>query len=1199
MKYLFSLVLLHSIFGSPQINLHYTDWVSESESNNALQHDYLRVTISIDKAHLSREIISYCMNELLAKVQIENKDIFPKFTFCELSKQNITSQQLYYWSAPMDVVERYQFYLNQLSTSNDKSLETQVFYNCTFPRFGSMCQDEITYNHKNYSSLHEVIHDYYKPNDYNAIHRTCYTHWQCNRGPFPACLDWREICDGKVDCIDGKFDEEHCWELEINTCKDDEYRCMNGQCIPLSFFRDDVNTTDCLDNSDDYSVKNNEDHVYMYDEPSFRNEENTYKFTQYQYFWMQERDSFIFKAMHLAEDYTMRKQCLSALRSILKIPNYEETIFIKTCEQRNFSFQTICDGFTELISILIEEKNETECEQWPCNNIYTHCDGLWNCLNGENEIGCYLISTLNCSSDHHLCVSPDTNQLMCLSAKKINDNKIDCLGATDEPTLCQKRLGGQYLSGFYCTNQSFHPCVSQIELCDRRESCTHRDDEQFCEKNRTNTYFYRSICFPELLSIRSEVEHFLCQTAQNKWKQPIKYFSLDERGKSVTDQTKIDTKVDFPTLNLMKTFQKYQRRCHRGFDLRVWLNNEKNLTRNTCLCPPTFYGDQCQYKNQRVSLTIQFQALSDSWSTLFAIIVSLVDDSEERIIHSYEQFTYLSTRDSYIVTIPRNNENIQICSSSQCIHGKCIIYSNNPQNNIFCQCNLGWSGRYCTIPHDCICSSDSICIGLSAHNRSICVCSVHKFGYQCLLVNTICQLNNNSTCLNGGQCIPVDEYMSSNQKFTCICSKGYTGDQCEKVDNKIILSFNKDIILSPSIFIHFIEVINDVTPRRMTTFRTIPLLQDLIILYWSRPFHLVFIEVYNKIYYLAVIQKTYTRSTTIATSIKSSDRCQHINELFNESFVQMHRLRRIKYYHLPCQRNSSNLACFYDNVSICLCYNYDKQRIANCFDFNHDMKSDCLGQSVCENDGQCFQDTPYCPERSLCICRPCFYGTRCQFTTNGFGLSLDAILGYQIQPNINIINQPNIVKISLTLTSILVIAGFINGVLSLITFNNKIICEVGCGLYLLGSSITTLLTTILLGLKFWILVLAQMSLLKNRLFLQIQCISLDFLLRVCLNMDQWLNASVAVERTITIISATHFRKKTSRKIAKIVIIILLIFIIGTTIYDPFYRRLIDEENEDDKRIWCIATYPSSLQIFNSIIHIFHGLAPFIINLISA
>ncbi|CAF3189418.1 unnamed protein product [Rotaria sp. Silwood2] len=66
------------------------------------------------------------------------------------------------------------------------------------------------------------------------------------------------------------------------------------------------------------------------------------------------------------------------------------------------------------------------------------------------------------------------------------------------------------------------------------------------------------------------------------------------------------------------------------------------------------------------------------------------------------------------------------------------------------------------------------------------------------------------------------------------------------------------------------------------------------------------------------------------------------------------------------------------------------------------------------------------------------------------------------------------------------IAGFINGVLSLITFNNNVIYEVGCGLYLLGSSITTLLTIILLGLTFWILVPAQMSLLKNRLFVQIQ-----------------------------------------------------------------------------------------------------------------
>ena len=77
---------------------------------------------------------------------------------------------------------------------------------------------------------------------------------------------------------------------------------------------------------------------------------------------------------------------------------------------------------------------------------------------------------------------------------------------------------------------------------------------------------------------------------------------------------------------------------------------------------------------------------------------------------------------------------------------------------------------------------------------------------------------NNSTCQNGGQCIPNDDYIISNQKFTCICPKGFSGDRCEIVDNKIILSFEKDIILSQSIFIHFIEVINNNAPIRSTTF---------------------------------------------------------------------------------------------------------------------------------------------------------------------------------------------------------------------------------------------------------------------------------------------------------------------------------------------------------------------------------------------
>jgi hypothetical protein len=335
--------------------------------------------------------------------------------------------------------------------------------------------------------------------------------------------------------------------------------------------------------------------------------------------------------------------------------------------------------------------------------------------------------------------------------------------------------------------------------------------------------------------------------------------------------------------------------------------------------------------------------------------------------------------------------------------------------------------------------------------------------------------------------------------------------------------------------------------------------------------------------------------------INPSDRCPNISELFNKTFVHWHLLRRIKYYHLPCQNQSLNLSCFYDDVHLCLCYPYGEKRLANCFNFDHNMTFDCLGQSGCENGAQCLQDTPNCPTKSICICPPCFYGMRCQFSTSGFGLSLDAILGYHILPEINLNHQPLIIKISLALTIIFIMTGLINGILSMLAFKNKSVREVGCGLYLLGSSITTLLTIVMFGLKFWILVLAQMTVISNKSFLSFQCHSIDFLLRVCLCMDQWLNACVAVERAFTAIKGARFDKKKSKQTAKFVIIIMLIVIVGTSIHDPIYRRLIDEVNDDDnvKRIWCIVSYQPGLQVYNSFMHTFHFSAPFMMNLISA
>jgi hypothetical protein len=235
-----------SLFG---FNLYHTDHLLNGHDRDCLYY----FAPEIGSSH---QFIQYCVRFLLTEEVLNEMDDINSFTFEDLRKENITSHQLYEWSAPIDLIEHYQNYLE-----TNTSINNLRFYNCTYPWFGSRCEYRFDKSEIYFSEQVKVRFlnkRLYKDMNLNSL--TCYKHLQCDRvgdrGQTPgACLDWREVCDGKVDCIDDGHDEELCWQLEINNCDDNtEFRCHNGLCIPLAFLHDDEINADCLDRSDEQLI---------------------------------------------------------------------------------------------------------------------------------------------------------------------------------------------------------------------------------------------------------------------------------------------------------------------------------------------------------------------------------------------------------------------------------------------------------------------------------------------------------------------------------------------------------------------------------------------------------------------------------------------------------------------------------------------------------------------------------------------------------------------------------------------------------------------------------------------------------------------------------------------------------------------------------------------------------------------------------
>ncbi|CAF1223276.1 unnamed protein product [Adineta steineri] len=176
-----------------------------------------------------------------------------RHTFVNMKSKNITASIVTQkWSSSAEMAEKYARYMGK-SVNSDRDHE-QYICECKHPRsFGKYCEyflpSGITFSETLEWEGKMKNENEWKMQLYGDI--LCYTTLPCNSGLL--CLDWRDICDGAQQCMSG-YDEENCDKLEFNECEDDEYRCMNGMCIPDEYFLDGEH--DCMDLTDEIGIFN-------------------------------------------------------------------------------------------------------------------------------------------------------------------------------------------------------------------------------------------------------------------------------------------------------------------------------------------------------------------------------------------------------------------------------------------------------------------------------------------------------------------------------------------------------------------------------------------------------------------------------------------------------------------------------------------------------------------------------------------------------------------------------------------------------------------------------------------------------------------------------------------------------------------------------------------------------------------------------
>ncbi|KAK9872160.1 hypothetical protein WA026_016214 [Henosepilachna vigintioctopunctata] len=314
----------------------------------------------------------------------------------------------------------------------------------------------------------------------------------CNNG---RCIALKWKCDGENDCRDNS-DELNCSSPEPTICKNDEFRCKSGGtiCIPNTWRCD--KDRDCKDGSDemdcDVSMCSDDrffcgapDNICIYkswkcdgdiDCPNGRDEQNC--------------SHAIIPQKHKVSDL-FNSQNGSCVEWMFKCMNNKCIPFWWKCDDSDdcgdgsdelgcqneapTTTSPITTGVTSSPEHKTCAENQFQCSSGSCILSSWLCDGVKDCLKGEDELNC----SSTCDARHFRCRKDGS----CIFRELVCDHKKDCPDGTDELN-CDIHLpkvpeAPSCAEGFFpCDNG----CLPLTYRCNGHLDCSDFHDELYCSK---------------------------------------------------------------------------------------------------------------------------------------------------------------------------------------------------------------------------------------------------------------------------------------------------------------------------------------------------------------------------------------------------------------------------------------------------------------------------------------------------------------------------------------------------------------------------------------------------------------------------------------------------------------------------------------------------------------------------------------------